>query len=82
MRTSKVIGFGSGLAKCKGTSKIGLSSYTNDVSEIHLVEVLDGGSESVVVVVVAVDWISETTTSDVVSEAICVFSGGISKTIG
>jgi hypothetical protein len=44
---------------------IGLSSNTHEVSETVLLKVLKGGSESLVV-----GWISETTTSDIVSKAI------------
>jgi hypothetical protein len=80
MRTSEATGFGFGLAKWSGMAKIGLSSDTDDVSETVLVDVLDGGSMFVVVVVVVV-WGFETTASVVVSEAICEVCWGISETI-
>lgn len=64
MGTSKAAGFCFGLANFKGTSKIGLSSNIDDVSKTVLVDVLDGGSDSIVVV--GVVWVFDTTASEAI----------------
>lgn len=82
MRTSESVWFVSNLAKCRGMAMMGLSFDTYDVSNTVWVDVMEGGSDSIVVVVVVCG--SDTTCAVVVWVAFCGSEGWcwVSETIG
>ena len=82
MRTLESIWFVSNLAKFRGMAMIGLSFDTYDVSKTVWMDVMEGGSHYIVVVVVICG--SDTTCAVVVSVAFCCSEGWcwVSETIG